>query len=42
MLKQLYSQGSLTVVWRLVGNNTHHEEMIRRMVNDPKITAYQF
>lgn len=42
MLKQVYSQGSLTVVWRLVGNNIHHEEMIRRMVNDPKITAYQF
>lgn len=42
MIKQLYSQGNLTVVWRLTGKNTHHETMIKRLVNNPKITAYQF
>ncbi|PTT35850.1 magnesium transporter MgtC [Chryseobacterium sp. HMWF028] len=42
MIKQQYSQGNLAVIWRLTGKNTHHEEVIRRLVDDPKITAYQF
>ncbi|WP_312302782.1 MgtC/SapB family protein [Chryseobacterium sp.] len=42
MIKQQYTHGNLTVVWRLIGKNTHHEEVIRRLVDDPKITAYQF
>ncbi|WP_213278292.1 MgtC/SapB family protein [Chryseobacterium indologenes] len=42
MIKQQYSPESLTVIWRLTGKNTHHEEVIRRLVDDPKIKAYQF
>ncbi|MGH1520377.1 MgtC/SapB family protein [Chryseobacterium sp. JK1] len=42
MIKQMYSQGSLAVTWRITGKNTYHEEVIRRLVEDPKITAYQF
>ncbi|WP_426477437.1 MgtC/SapB family protein [Chryseobacterium sp. CBSDS_008] len=42
MLKQQYSQESFTVIWRLTGKNSHHEEVIRNLVDDPKITAYQF
>ncbi|WPO90089.1 MgtC/SapB family protein [Chryseobacterium sp. HR92] len=42
MLKQQYSQESFTVIWRLTGKNSHHEEVIKRLVDDPKITAYQF
>jgi putative Mg2+ transporter-C (MgtC) family protein len=42
MIRQQYSQDNFTVVWRLVGKNSHHEEVIRHLVNDPKITAYQF
>lgn len=42
MIKQMYSQGSLAVTWRITGKNTYHEEVIRRLVDDPKITAYQF
>jgi len=42
MLKQQYSQESFTVIWRLTGKNSHHEEVIRRLVDDPKIKAYQF
>ncbi|MDQ1859349.1 MULTISPECIES: MgtC/SapB family protein [unclassified Chryseobacterium] len=42
MLKQQYSPESLTVIWRLTGKNNHHEEIISRLINDPKITAYQF
>lgn len=42
MIKQQYSQGNLTVVWRLAGKSNHHEAVIRRLVNDPKIVAYQF
>ena len=44
MLKQQYSQESFTIIWRLTGKkkNSHHEEVIGRLVNDPKIKAYQF
>ncbi len=42
MLKQQYSQESFTIIWWLTGKNSHHEEVIRRLVDDPKIKAYQF
>ncbi|UKB85010.1 MgtC/SapB family protein [Chryseobacterium sp. MEBOG06] len=42
MLKQQYTQGSLAVTWTVTGKNTYHEEVIRRLVADPKIIAYQF
>lgn len=42
MLKQQYSQESFTVIWRLTGKNSHHEGVISRLVDDPKIKAYQF
>ncbi|MEG0929108.1 MULTISPECIES: MgtC/SapB family protein [Chryseobacterium] len=42
MIKQQYTQGNLTVTWRLTGKNNHHEEVIRCLMEDPKIIAYQF
>ncbi|SHM15309.1 putative Mg2+ transporter-C (MgtC) family protein [Chryseobacterium carnipullorum] len=42
MLKLQYTQGNLSVTWRLTGNNTKHDEVIKSLINDPKITAYQF
>ncbi|PKF73764.1 MgtC/SapB family protein [Chryseobacterium sp. PMSZPI] len=41
-IKQQYSQGNLSVTWRLTGNNVHHEELMNNLVDDPKIIAYQF
>ncbi|HCM34223.1 MgtC/SapB family protein [Chryseobacterium sp.] len=42
MIKQQYTQGNLTVTWRLTGKNNHHEEVIKCLMEDPKIIAYQF
>lgn len=42
MLKMQYTQGSLSITWRLTGKHTKHDEVIRSLINDPKITAYQF
>ncbi|PWN63678.1 magnesium transporter MgtC [Chryseobacterium phosphatilyticum] len=42
MIKQQYSQGNLTVIWRLTGKTEHHEELMKNLVDDPKIIAYQF
>ncbi|WP_276876718.1 MgtC/SapB family protein [Chryseobacterium joostei] len=42
MIKQQYTQGNLTVTWRLTGKNNHHEEIIKCLMEDPKIIAYQF
>nr|WP_315035298.1 MgtC/SapB family protein [uncultured Chryseobacterium sp.] len=41
-IKQQYTQGNLSVTWRLTGNNIHHEELMKNLVDDPKIIAYQF
>ncbi|MBV8326133.1 MgtC/SapB family protein [Chryseobacterium sp.] len=42
MIKQQYTQGNLTVIWRLTGKGTHHEDLMKNLVDDPKIIAYQF
>ncbi|WP_027373787.1 MULTISPECIES: MgtC/SapB family protein [Chryseobacterium] len=42
MIKQQYTQGNLTVIWRLTGKTEHHEELMKNLVDDPKIIAYQF
>ncbi|MBP1165488.1 MULTISPECIES: MgtC/SapB family protein [unclassified Chryseobacterium] len=42
MIRQQYSQEGFTVIWRITGKNTHHEGLTKRLVDDPKITAYQF
>lgn len=42
MLKMQYSQGNLSITWRLTGKHTKHDEVVRSLINDPKITAYQF
>jgi putative Mg2+ transporter-C (MgtC) family protein len=42
MIKQQYTQGNLSVTWRLTGKNNHHEEVIRCLMDDEKIIAYQF
>lgn len=42
MIKQQYTQGNLTVTWRLTGKNSYHEEVIKCLMEDPKIIAYQF
>ncbi|REC59088.1 hypothetical protein DRF65_27830 [Chryseobacterium pennae] len=42
LIKQQYTQGNITATWRLTGKNTHHEELIKDLVDDVKIIAYQF
>lgn len=42
MLKQQYTQGNLAITWRLTGKNNHHDEVIKCMMSDAKIIAYQF
>lgn len=42
MIKQQYTQGNLTVTWRLTGKNSHHEDVIQCLMKEPKIIAYQF
>ncbi len=42
MIKQQYTQGSLTITWRLSGKNAHHEEVIRWLMDESRIIAYQF
>ncbi|SFN22844.1 putative Mg2+ transporter-C (MgtC) family protein [Chryseobacterium oleae] len=42
MLKMQYTRGSLSITWRLTGKHTRHDEVVRSLINDPKITAYQF
>ncbi|AZA53684.1 MgtC/SapB family protein [Chryseobacterium sp. G0201] len=42
MIRQQYTVGNLATTWRLTGKNKHHETLIKQLMNDPKITAYQF
>ncbi len=42
LIKQQYTQGNITATWRLTGKNTHHEELIKDLVDDSTIIAYQF
>ncbi|MGN7757959.1 MgtC/SapB family protein [Chryseobacterium sp. 22532] len=42
MLKMQYTQGNLSITWRLTGKHTKHDEVVKSLINDPKITAYQF
>ncbi|REC77530.1 MgtC/SapB family protein [Chryseobacterium elymi] len=42
MLKMQYTQGNLSITWRLTGKHTKHDEAVESLINDPKITAYQF
>jgi len=42
MLKLQYAQENLSITWRLTGKHTKHDEVVKSLINDPKITAYQF
>ncbi|MEN4759969.1 MgtC/SapB family protein [Chryseobacterium sp. C39-AII1] len=42
MMRQQYTQGNLATTWRLTGKNSHHETLIRALMADDKIIAYQF
>ncbi|MDP9960706.1 MgtC/SapB family protein [Chryseobacterium lathyri] len=42
MLKMQYTQGNLSITWMLTGKHTKHDEVVKSLINDPKITAYQF
>lgn len=42
LIKQQYTQGNITATWRLTGKNIHHEELIKDLVDDSTIIAYQF
>lgn len=42
MIRQQYTVGNLATTWRLTGKNKHHETLIKQLMNDPKIIAYQF
>ena len=40
--KQQYGQGILATTWRLSGKNRHHQALIHQLMDDEKITSYQF
>lgn len=40
--KQQYAQGNLTTSWILTGKKANHESLVRELISDSKITAYQF
>lgn len=42
MLKLQYTQESISVTWRLTGKHARHDEVVKSLINDPKIKAYQF
>ncbi|SHK44177.1 MgtC/SapB family protein [Chryseobacterium polytrichastri] len=42
MIGQQYTLGNLSTTWRLTGKNKRHETLIKQLMNDPKIIAYQF
>ncbi|MEY8761055.1 MgtC/SapB family protein [Chryseobacterium tongliaoense] len=42
MMRQQYSEGNLATIWRLTGKNSHHEKLIKSLMGDKKIIAYQF
>lgn len=42
LIKQQYTQGNITVTWRITGKNTQHEKLMKELIDDPRIIAYQF
>lgn len=40
--KQQYTQGNLATSWILTGKNTHHEALVKELMEDERIIAYQF
>lgn len=42
IIKQQFTTGSLATTWKLTGKNTYHEALIKQLMNDDKINAYQF
>jgi putative Mg2+ transporter-C (MgtC) family protein len=42
MSKQQYTQGNLATTWIVTGNNSNHENLMKNLMEDEKIIAYQF
>lgn len=42
LAKQQYTQGNLSTTWVVTGNNTNHEILMKSLMEDDKIIAYQF
>lgn len=42
IIRQQYSEGNLATIWQLTGKNTYHEKLIKSLMEDKKIIAYQF
>lgn len=42
LTKQQSSQDNLATTWRLTGNNKNHEALIYNLMNNKRISAYQF
>lgn len=42
MMRQQYTQGNLSTTWRITGNYKNHEALIKQLMQDNKIIAYQF
>jgi len=40
--KQQYTKGNLSTNWILTGKNTNHEALMKSLMDDEKIIAYQF
>jgi putative Mg2+ transporter-C (MgtC) family protein len=42
LAKQQYTQGNLSTTWVVTGNNKNHEILMKNLMEDDKIIAYQF
>ncbi|WP_312090564.1 MgtC/SapB family protein [Chryseobacterium sp.] len=42
ILKQQYTQGNLSTSWIVTGKNSNHETLMKNLMEDDKIIAYQF
>lgn len=42
VVKQQFSKGPSNTTWIITGKNSHHENLIRQMMNDQKIDSFQF
>ncbi|MDR2235584.1 MAG: MgtC/SapB family protein [Chryseobacterium sp.] len=42
LVKLQYTKDNLSVTWKLTGDHKDHDQIIRNLIDDPKIIAYQF
>ncbi|MFC7345896.1 MgtC/SapB family protein [Chryseobacterium zhengzhouense] len=42
VIKQQFSRENLVTTWRLTGKDQHHENFIKKMMDDDKVTAFSY